>query len=46
MNVTITPAALGLSLIHILRQLEAGDRVQLFGDYKGAQFVATLVLKL
>lgn len=29
-----------------LRQLEAGDRVQLFGDYKGAQFVATLVLKL
>mgnify|MGYP000010880254 FL=1 len=29
-----------------LRQLEVGDRVQLFGDYKGAQFVATLVLKL
>ena len=29
-----------------LRQLEAGDRVQLFGDYKGARFTATLVLKL
>ena len=29
-----------------LSKLVAGDRVQLFGSYSGAKFVATLVLKL